>query len=173
MTRITVFHNISRDASFGLNTVFSSEQPFGSVKETESRAHELVKVFEFDMDDLLFTDESRYLGCQQVADRAFRAFNISHEPGVNVSERERSVALAYRARRLRSLSKGDVLRFSDFDQPGTSPLFYACASAGWDDVAEADLNVIADAHEAERLVRERFDFGPAEELAITVAWTEG
>ena len=89
MTKIAVFHNISRDASFGLNTVLFRKDPGGYVKETRSAAHELVKVFEFDMDDLMFTDESRYLGCIQIADRVYRAFNVGDDPAfTKVGSRE-------------------------------------------------------------------------------------
>ena len=80
MTRITVLHNVNRDASFGLNTVFFRKDPGGYVKETQSRAHELVRVFEFEMKGLLFTDESRYMGCVEIADRVYRAFNVGDDP---------------------------------------------------------------------------------------------
>lgn len=166
MTKIAVFHNISRDASFGLNTVLFRKDPGGYVKETRSAAHELVKVFEFDMDDLMFTDESRYLGCIQIADRVYRAFNVGDDPAfTKIGSREHNLAKAYRARKLRSLSKGDVLAFHTDAGP---VLYFACGS-GWDAVDEADLNIL-DAKDAERLIRERFEFGPGEPLAISVPW---
>lgn len=166
MTRITAFHNVNRDASFGLNVVFFRQDPGGYVKETQARSHELVRVFEFDMRDLLFTDESRYLGCAEIADRVYRAFNVGDDPEfTKIGSREHTVALAYRARKLRSLSKADVLAFHTDAGP---VLYFACGS-GWDAVDEADLNIL-DAKDAERVIRERFEFGPAEQLAISVPW---
>lgn len=167
MTKIAVFHNISRDAGFGLNCVFFRKDPGGYVKEIQAASHELVKVFEFDMNDLMFTDESRYLGCIEIADRVYRAFNVGDDPTfTKVGSREHTLALAYRARKLRSLSKGDVVAFHTDAGP---VLYFACGS-GWDAVNESDLSIVTDTHEAGRLIRERFDFGPSEELAVTVPW---
>jgi hypothetical protein len=105
VTRISIFHNLSRDANFGLNTVFHRQDPGGYVKETQAGAHELVKVFEFDMNDLLLADESRYMGAAEIADRTFRAFNVGHDPEFSKpGSKERTIATAYRARNLRSLS---------------------------------------------------------------------
>lgn len=46
MPRIELFHNVNRDAGFGLNTVFMRKDPGGYVKEMQAGAHELVRVFE-------------------------------------------------------------------------------------------------------------------------------
>jgi hypothetical protein len=164
MTRISIFHNLSRDAGFGLNCVFFHKDPGGYVKETQAGAHELVKVFEFGLDDLMFADESRYLGCTEIANRVDRVFNVGDDPTfTKVGSREHTLALAYRARKLRSLSKGDVLAFHTDAGP---VLYFACNSL-WEQVGAGELNIV-DAAEAIRLVRERFGFGAAEPLAITV-----
>lgn len=175
MTKIAVFHNISHDASFGLNKLFVSELR-GQVVERQLKfkpcSHELVRVFEFELDDLLYYDESRYMSCEQVADVAFRAFNVGHEiPAWQRTSpsgwpnRQYETAVAYRARRLRALSKGDVLAFR-FD--ANSVRHFACASSGWDEVPEAELRIISDVAKAAALVRERYEFASGERLAITV-----
>jgi hypothetical protein len=143
--RIEILHNIHRDASFGLNCVFFRQDQGGHVKETESRAHDLVKVFEYDDNNGPVSPEHRL-------ENAFELFNIGHEHGGKT-------ALAYRARNLRSLSVGDVVKVDGVP--------YACESAGWKQVAETDLRVLG-ADEAEPVIRARYEFGDGEELSITV-----
>lgn len=147
--KVTVLHNISRDSWFGLNQV-----PADNGKRYEPRSHELVKVFEFDLAELP-GDPGRPL--QRAADDVFRAFNVGDDPQFSTSDAEETLALRYRARRLRSLSSGDVLIFD-----GAGAL-----SAG-ERVDEADLNIIADPAEAERIVRDRYDFLSTETLSVTV-----
>jgi hypothetical protein len=62
------------------------------------------------------------------------------------------------------LSKGDVVVFHTDAGP---VLPFACESAGWKQVPESDLRVLA-AEEAEPVIRDRFDFRPHEPLAVTV-----
>ncbi len=96
MTTVTVYHNISRDASFGLNATFSA----ASGKGYQARSHELVKVFEFD---------AAALPGAENPDAVYRAFNVGDDPGYASSAAEFDLAVAYRARDLRSLSVGDVV----------------------------------------------------------------
>lgn len=143
--KITVLHNISRDASFGLNAVFDLTQ---KAKKHEPRSHELVKVYEFVTSDLLSAED------------IFYTFNVGDDPALARDERQLSLARAYRARKLRSLSVGDVLIFE-----GEAAL--ACESAGWRVVAPDELHVLDEA-EATRAVRERYEFRKYEDLSITV-----
>lgn len=152
MPRIEIFHNLDRDASFGLNVVFCRKDPGGYVKEIQDRSHGLVKVFEFDTE---WTDDRASV--DPLLNKVYRLFNVGDDPAFGTPA---PVALAYRARRLRSLSKGDVVKI-DGDA-------YALDSF-WESVSNDDLNVL-DAAEAERVVRERFDFGAAEQLALSVPW---
>lgn len=143
MPTITVLHNISPDAGFGLNTTFTSEG-----KTSEPRSHELVRVFEFQSASITRPDD------------IFRCFNISHERGMADTLLEHDLALGYRARRLRSLSIGDVLVFDGVT-------FLACESAGWKVVSHDDLRILT-AEEAGAAIRARYGFGPGEKLSITV-----
>jgi len=158
VSTITVFHNVSRDASFGLNQVFDLDGKFH-----EPHSHELVKVFEFEVSDL-FTPEDAAMASltdEIVADIIFRAFNVGHEPGYGTpGTKEFELATKYRARKLRSLSVGDVLVF-DYET------YLACESAGWKVVDQGELRVLT-TRSAKRLVRERYGFEPAEELSVTV-----
>jgi hypothetical protein len=89
--KVSVYHNISRDSFFGLNTVFRKEgSDTKRPAETEEERHPLVKVFEH----VTYLDYDL-----NVCERAFAAFN-------NGSGREDP---RYFARRLRSLSVGDVV----------------------------------------------------------------
>jgi hypothetical protein len=158
--RIEIFHNISRDASFGLNTVFRTGDvaPEGmrslplsggrvgwkDFAETPDEMHPLVKVFEY---------EREWIGdradvCAILHD-AFERFN-------NGSGHEDA---AYFASKLRSLSVGDVVFIDDAG--------YSCESSGWDVVSRFDLRILTTA-EAEPVIRERYEFKDAEDLSITV-----
>jgi hypothetical protein len=142
--RIELFHNVNRDAGFGLNTVFMRKDPGGYVKEMQAGAHELVRVFEC---DIPWTNDRASV--DPVLNKVWCLFNVGSD----------ELAAQYRARNLRSLSVGDVIFI---DGAG-----YSCESVGWEPVSRMDLNILK-ADEAERVVRERFDFGPTEELAVTV-----
>jgi hypothetical protein len=157
--RITVYHDLHSDAGFGLNQVFTREG-----KQYQPRSHPLVAVFRFDDSELPDPDETRPT---VIADMIYRCFNVGNDPafagsGV-MAEREMALAWRYRARRLRSLSKGDVLRFGD-------RTWLACGSY-WDAVEEPELNIV-DGAAAEQAVRDRYQFKPGEELAISVPLIE-
>jgi hypothetical protein len=171
--KVTVFHNVSRDASFGFNSVWrkAAERPAGvpegrayqdektgewswkSRAQTVAEQHELVRVYEYEADpDDVEND------C--VLERAWDSFNFvggSHE------DREDP---AYFARKLRSLSVGDVLALDD----GQSTQYWSCDSFGWTQRREDECRVLT-AAQARFVVRERYDFRPAEELTVTVPWT--
>lgn len=144
MPRIELFHNVNRDAGFGLNCVFSRQDPGGYVKEVQAGAHELVRVFEYQTE---WSDDRASV--MPLLNKAWETFNVGTD----------ELAAQYRTRNLRSLSVGDVV-FID-----GAP--YACESVGWEPVSRMDLKILK-AEDAERVVRERFDFGPTEELAVTV-----
>lgn len=150
--KVTVYHNVSRDASFGLNTVLDSNGKF-----YEGGSHELVKVFEFDASELIDPDVE--VSSEVLADVAFRAFNVGHEQGYYRDEREHELAVKYRARKLRSLRVGDVVC--------DSGVYLACESVGWTEVQAGELRVLS-ARAAESFIRRRYDITGAEELNITV-----
>jgi hypothetical protein len=141
MARVRIFHNVSRDASFGLNMVFTREGK--RFAEGPEERHPLVPVFEYTV------DTGATYNVNVLLEQAFERFNIGSD----------ELAAQYRARRLRSLSVGDVVEVD-----GSA---YSCESAGWDPCHPDDMRVV-DVEEAERLIRLRYDFGPLEDLAITV-----
>ena len=142
VARIEIFHNVNRDASFGLNTLFTREGK--GLAQTPDEMHELVRVFEYEM---AWTDDQASV--QPLLNDAFETFNVGSD----------ELAAQYRARGLRSLSVGDVVTVDGVP--------YACASVGWDPVSRYDLRILS-ASEAEKVVRDRFDFGPDGELCVTV-----
>jgi len=155
MIKVTIHHNIDPDASFGLNVRL---QAGGRVNADPKDRHPLVKVFEYQvqMPDQLDDHLTQVL----LAD-AWEVFNIGHE-----QDPPHPIAAAYRARRLRSLSVGDVVTVDG--QP------WAVASMGFDPISRHDLREVAGA-EAEGLIRERYQIppwsmrqGPAEPLTVTV-----
>ena len=155
--RVNIFHNVSRDASFGLNTVFrtGTEAPEGvralplsdgryTWKEQApdpSERHELVWVFHYEASD---SDSHN-----DVLNRAWESFN-------NGSGREDA---SYFARRLRSLSVGDVVMIDN--------KAYSCEGVGWQERRLAELRTVT-AAQAEQIIRARYEFGPRETLAVTV-----
>jgi hypothetical protein len=145
--KIEVLHNISRDASFGLNTVFHSTQPGGYVKKTE-----VVKVFEYGQDDSGYSAE-------RVLEDVFRLLNVGDDPGFGTPS---EVAKSYRARSLRSLSVGDVVVLD-----GQA---WSAESVGWQPRQPDELKIVTDVDEADRLIRERYQIGQAEPLTVTVPW---
>ena len=151
--KVTVYHNISPDASFGFNNriVKNTEGPAGFTRVATPKSHALVKVFEYEVDEFTrHQDELR---------RAFERFNIGTDP----------TAQAYRARRLRSLSVGDVVAFGPAIQViGTPAAIYSVDSFGFSDVAAPDIRVLqGDA--AVQEIRSRYQFRPDEtELSVTV-----
>lgn len=139
MTKVEIFHNVHADSFFGLNAVL---EPGGKREAVcDEELHPLVKVFEYELPDA--GDD------MAVAEDAFARFNDG-------SGREDA---AYFARRLRSLSTGDVVKVD-----GQA---YSCQSAGWAARCDAELNVITDPAEAEALVRARFQI-PARERVLTI-----
>lgn len=143
---VEVLHNLSRDASFGLNAVFAGGKRF------EPRSHALVKVFQFSAEEW---PGARY------PESIYHVLNVGHEPGYAHGD-ARKLAEAYRARRLRSLSVGDVLVINGF--------YFAVARLGFECIdGEEDLHIV-DAETAERLIRERFEFKPGEQLTLSVPW---
>lgn len=157
--KVTVYHNVSRDASFGFNTVFCNTtpgDPRGYAKRpaaTEDEKHPMVKVFEFDADvegpegTLMQDGQSTHL---QFLEQQFERFNVGED----------EVAQAYRARRLRSLSVGDVVRLGSG--------YFSVDSCGFSLHAEDELKVLEGAA-AVAEVRERYQFRPHEtELTVTV-----
>ena len=160
MPRIAIFHNISRDASFGLNSVFRTGEtaPEGAsaiklsdgrwtwkdYADTPDERHELVWVFQY---------EAEWTG-----DRAdpYALLNDAFERFNGGSGREDA---RYFGRKLRSLSVGDVVLI-DGDA-------YSCDSVGWSPVHRDDLRFLC-AAQAEQVIRERYEIGPREELAVTV-----
>lgn len=147
--KVTIYHNIDRDSFFGLNTRLSSDKGIRNVrKEAVPGSHALVKVFEYEVAEDAETALENEV--------AFHRFNVGTD----------ELSQAYRARRLRSLSVGDVIGYG----PGNGPpeAFFACASFGWDPVRASDLRVVQ-GDEAVALIRERFEFRPSEtELSVTV-----
>lgn len=115
-----VYHNISRDAYFGLNTVFRPNvDPKNAKREaaTDEERHPLVKVFEY----VTYLDFDL-----NVCERAFAAFN-------NGSNREDQ---RYFGRRLRSLSVGDVITIDG--EP------YSCENAGFKERDRSELRIVTD-----------------------------
>ena len=143
MITVEIFHNISAVAFFGLNMILEA----GGKREAAGaeEQHPLVLVFRYelpgDQDD------------KEVLSRGFETFNIGED----------ELAQRYRARKLRSLSKGDVVVVH-----GQA---YSCESVGWRARSQDELRMLA-ADEAETLIRERYNFRPAEELAVTVPLRE-
>ena len=84
-----------------------------------------------------------------VLNEAFDLFNIGGGP----------TSQAYRARRLRSLSVGDVVRAGD--------QFFAVARLGFSEVSFASAKILL-GEEAERVIRARYQITDREPLAITV-----
>jgi folylpolyglutamate synthase/dihydropteroate synthase len=146
MQKVSIYHNVSRDASFGYNTIFrKTERAPGYGKRQavmEDEKHPLVKVFEYEADD--------YCTSVELLNRAFEEFNVGTGPR----------AQAYRARRLRSLSVGDVIQVDN--------VAFACASFGWDEVDLSEAKVL-EGQAAVDVIRERYEFRPSEtELTVTV-----
>jgi hypothetical protein len=132
VANVTIYHNISRDAFFGFN--------YGN--EDGNSPHYLAKVFTFDSARLGTADDG-------ILAAAFEAFNVGTD----------TLAEEYRARRLRSLSVGDVV-----DIDGRS---YSCERLGWKPRAGSDL-VVLSARDAEGQIRAWYGFSPDEELSVTV-----
>jgi hypothetical protein len=132
VANVTIYHNISRDAFFGFN--------YGN--EDGNSPHYLVKVFKFDSSRLRGDSAGILAGC-------FHEFNVGETP----------LAAEYRARRLRSLSVGDIV-----DIDGRA---YSCERVGWKPVNGSQMTVL-DGSTAESHVRDRYDFLPEEPLSITV-----
>lgn len=140
MIKVEIFHNLSSDASFGVNTVFDKSGKREAVLEEER--HALVLVFRYELPDDSGDDI-------EILNQAFETFNVGED----------ELAGQCRARKLRSLSKGDVVFVHS--------QAYSCESVGWRARSQDELRIIT-AAEAEPLIRERFSFRPAEALTITV-----
>jgi hypothetical protein len=123
----------------------------------------LVLVFEFETAELLVAGQENSMPSngEIIADIIYRTCNVGDDLAFTAATSpEYAVASKYRARRLRSLSVGDVLSFD-------GEVFLACESFGWKRVAEDELLVL-DAEVAEPVIRARYNFGRAEELTVTV-----
>lgn len=170
--KVTVFHNVSRDASFGFNSVWrtAAEKPtvgvarayqdektglwsWKSRAQTKDEQHELVRVYEYEADPEDVEND-------QVLEVAWNAFNFVG------ADHEVLEDPAYFARKLRSLSVGDVLALDD----GKTTEYWSCDSFGWTKRREEELRVLT-AAQARFVVRERYGFKPDEELTVTVPWT--
>jgi len=155
MAKVSVFHNLHRDAGLGLNTklVRSTYAPEGIERvselgdgtfcwrEYEPIRHPLAWVFQYEAKGFATDEELLY--------DAFEMFNIGEGP----------VALEYRGRKLRSLSVGDVIAIDG--------RHYACAPVGWKEVPRSEIRWMA-ARQAEEYARERYGFRPNEPLTISV-----
>jgi hypothetical protein len=147
---VTIYHNISRDSGFGLNQVLvkDPDAPAGYRKDTLPGSHPLVKVFTYSVDEL-----TRH---QDELHRAFERFNVGED----------TIAQAYRARRLRSLSVGDVVAFAASKDQDAA--IYSVGPWDFSPVKASDLRVLQ-GDEAVQAIRTRYDFRPSEtELTVTV-----
>jgi hypothetical protein len=161
MPKISIFHNVSKDANFGLNTVLRTSETrpenvdhvlelsdgryaWRDLATARSERHELVWVFLYDAE---WTGDHTD-PCPLLA-QAFERFN-------NGSGHEDP---SYFARKLRSLSVGDVVMVN-----GDA---YSCDPAGWSPVSKNDLRILP-ASEAEWVIRQRYELGPREQLSLTV-----
>lgn len=164
---VTVYHNISRGASFGFNSVFGTCDasniwkidadrtkidflPDGRVAwrgtaRHDDQRHPMVRVFVYET-GIVSSPE----GVRALLENLFAQFN-------NGSGRENET---YFGRRLRSLSVGDVLVIND-------EIAFACESEGWREVSAASMHVLPHG-DAVQEVRKRYGFGPMERLSITV-----
>jgi hypothetical protein len=155
---VKVLHNLSRDAWFGLNG-----RPGRTAGDTvyEPRTHELVAVFDAPLD----LERFRKGGLLAVAEHLFMTFNVGDDPEFcDAASPSAELARAYRARRLRSLSVGDVLVFGD-------GVALACERMGFREVAYADLLWLA-AGDAEPVIRARYEMW-GEPLTVTVPLPDG
>lgn len=146
--KIAVYHNLNIDCGFGLNQTIGD----GGRRPAEPHErHELVKVFEYE--DSAPREPAEVMA---LLERAFYEFNVGED----------DLAAAYRARRLRSLSVGDVLILaSESEGEGA----WSCQMAGWAPVPTGELRVVA-AAEADKILRERFQYAPEDALSISVPW---
>jgi hypothetical protein len=92
---VTVYHNVARDEA-GHHLGFDGYQP----------GQPLVPVFTYNAELL----DGALPELRLVAEKAFEAFNL---PPDLLNGRQRELAARYRARSLRSVSVGDVLRLGD------------------------------------------------------------
>lgn len=154
---VTVLHNVHADNWFGVNTLLGD----GSARPLprRSRSHPLVRVFEAELDEQRIALIARH-GAVAAAEHLFMTFNVGDEPGRADDEYTSQLAHAYRARRLRSLSVGDVLLFGD-------AFAVSCERVGWQIIDSADLLVL-NAEDGERAVRTRYQFRPGEQLTLSV-----
>jgi hypothetical protein len=152
--KVEIYHNISKNAFFGLNSVFEKDDsaPHGHAKRQArnvAEQHELVKVFEYDAEEL----------DGMVLEGAFHRFNVGED----------DFAQAYRARQLRSLSVGDVVVLH-YSEPDISEA-WSVESVGFKPRQSHELRIVTDPAEAEKLIRERYEFRSSEPLNVTVPWT--
>jgi hypothetical protein len=147
MTMITVWHNLDRDASLGVNRTLRADAD-SIQREYVKHSHALVAVASWEDTRDSHPDFDTY----------FRLFNV----GADETDAAALKLLVsdYRDRRNRSLSVGDVIQWGQE--------FWACDTDGWTQVPSSDLHLVASTIQARRLVRERYEFRPDEELALSV-----
>jgi hypothetical protein len=158
---ISVYHNISPDGYFGLNTIF--EDGGKRQASTYEERHPLIRVFTYEVPDPTVADPGS--SALALCEFAFLAFNVGDDPSFSTSPEVRSLATRYRARRLRALSVGDVLVLN-------GEAAYACASVGFQRTETGALRVISSPQEAERMIRERYQIPPRAPLTVTVPLPE-
>lgn len=113
---LQVFHNVSSDRM----------RFFEGYKPEDPLTH----VF-----DLVVVGADLDQGVHKVLDYAFYVLNIGHDSD-RITVEDKAQAIAYRERKNRSLSVGDVIIIDG--------VAYACAALGWDQVTVHPHQVIAD-----------------------------
>lgn len=110
--QIQVFHNVTKDAH-GRHV---------GMLDGYRAGHDLALVYEYTVPD---DKSARFLlDGRTYAEDAFHLFNVGDDPAYGTPDPR---AVEYRAKRLRSLSVGDVVVVGE--------RAYACAALGWDPIA--------------------------------------
>jgi hypothetical protein len=160
MPKVSIFHNVSRDASFGLNSILKggakTDAPANATEPVEldgrwfwveqatgDKRHPLVRVFQYEANCGPEAADGDLLN------EAFEMFNIGHGP----------VTVEYRALRLRSLSVGDVVIIN-----GRA---FSCERLGWKRRDLTELLMLT-SDQAEPAIRACYEILPEEPLSLTV-----
>lgn len=99
---VEIYHNVSRDAGFGLNACSDGHGSAFPARDSDEQ-HPLVKVFEFKLDDHILTRGGQVHALLALVYRWFHSPPPPPEPHV------RDLSEEYFSRRLRSLGRGDVV----------------------------------------------------------------